>query len=407
MFYNCNNIEVVNIMMYCLFSIPIIVLLLFLILDIIKLKKEQMDKKRLYNKIIIKGFAIILLLIIVMLLENKVIKPYITNCNIEVKEIEGKEKEEQLIKEKEREEREKKEKTLQEKIDAINTEIDALEESLSQTELDKIKNEILEIDDVNSQNILYNRLVDFDEYIRLNASIESLKIKFKQAEYYNAYKDIEKISNEKMKDKLLTKISTLGRGKPIQVNERLTSNTEHKIFYYVGTPEHPTENMPLIIFMQPYSCHMELGENSSRYTDEEFFFIAPYTDINSDDLYNGLKEIIDEVVEKYKINKNKIIITGHSNGARSAMHLVSLFPDFFAAIVPIGAHAGTNYNFTAFFGICSEGENCKESMKEFVETANSHGGNARYSIVPGDHSSTGCSFLRSEVLEWVFAQEKK
>ncbi len=410
--FDCNNINVLNKIVYIVFFVAIIVVLVFLILNIMKYKKEQIDKKDLYKKIIIKLLAVIILLIVPALFERIIVNPYNTSCEKEEKERQEKEKEKEL-EEKEREKREKekleKEKELQEKIDAINKEIDALEESLSQSDLDKIKNEMLEITDTNSQNIIYNRLLNFDEYVKINTTIESLKVKYNHAEYYNAYKAIEKISNEKIKAKLFTKISELGRGKPLNVSKQILSDTEYNIFYQVGIPEHPTENMPLIIFMQPYSCHMDLGKNSSRYTDEEFFFIAPDVGSSNDDLLRKFKLIIDSVVEEYKINKNKIIITGHSNGARSAMKLVSFYPDFFAAVVPTGAHPSLpkeSIGITSFYGICGDGESCAETMREFVEITNYHGGNARCTIVHGDHDSSSCGFVRTEVLDWVFAQEK-
>ena len=378
MFYNCENANIINkiVKIGPLALVAFILLLLFL--DYHRYKKDVMNKNEFYNKALIKIILAIVLLSVAIIGSKKVIKPFIEKCH------EVKENEDDSLK--------------------IREKIVSLKKSLSKDEYERIKNEVNDIKDQTMKNELLYELEDIEKYINMNINIDNLKSNYNLAEYYDTYLEIEKISDTDIKNVLQTNILSLGKGKPLKsvANERMGE---------LIIPKHPIENMPLVIVMQAYDCHIDFANNSSQYTDEEFFFLAPDISAYDDGGLRKYKTVIDEVVEKYKINKNRIIVSGHSNGCLATFKLVDFFPDLFAAAVPISYHpngfSASAYRSTAFWGICGTGETCKSTMTNFANSINRNGGNAKATTVDGGHMATACTFLEKDVLDWAFSQEKK
>ena len=385
MFYNCDNVNIVNTIIKISFFVFAFITLMTIFFNYQKYKNNNYEKEDFYKKIFIKVLLIVLFILIPIIIDKTLLTPYKVEC---IKEEEIKEKE-----------------------SIIKNELITLKESLLQSDYEKIENEINGIDDFIIQNVLRNELASIYKYVKLTSNIELLKVDYNLKDYYNLYKEIEKITDNNIKTKLINNINSLGKGKPLDVTSGFNIKRSGDIAYYEGIPLHPIENMPLVIVMQAYNCHVDFGKNQSKYIDEEFFFLAPDVGMHNDNLLKEFKTLIDEIVTKYKINKNKIIITGHSNGARSTLKLVSFYPGYFSAVVPVGAHPSISKSDdhlkTSFYGICGTGETCKETMKNFIESITRRGGNAKYFIPEGDHMDTGCSFLNRDVLNWVFAQEKK
>lgn len=385
MFYSCENADIINKIVKIAPLALVAFILLLLFLDYYKYKKDSMNKNEFYNKALIKLVLAIVILSLSAIGSKKIIKPFIEKCQ---------EKEENKV-----------------DADKIKQELNDLKKSLSKGEYERIKKEVNDINDQEIKDELLYELEFIENYVNMNDRVENLKNNYNLAEYYDTFIEIEKISDTDIKNALQTNILSLGKGKPLSVKKAFTSNTKENITYNLGIPAHPVENMPLVIVMQAYDCHADFAVNSSNYTDEEFFFLAPKISAYDDGKLKNFKIIIDEVVEKYKINKKRIIISGHSNGCLETFKLVSFFPDLFAAAVPISYHPNgfnaSSFRTTAFWGICGTGETCTSTMENFANKINSSGGNAKATSVPGGHGDAGCSFLNREVLDWAFSQEKK
>ena len=386
MVINCTSSNIINMIIKIVFLLGAFVMLITLLSSYKYYRKKLLDINKFYNKVLFKLFCTILILSVPVIL-YKVVKPsFLFVCENE--------------------------KETSNNAEKIRGEIALLKQSLSPSDYEMLKNEINEIIDEEIKKELQKELDDIEKYVTLNKTIESLKTDYKIKEYYSTYKEIEELSDNDMKNKLYTNIISLGKDKPLDVNSGYTLQSTNGISYYLGIPLHPLENMSLIVVMQPYSCHADLAINSSKYTDKEFFYIAPPSVGAYDDgTLKKFKVVIDDVVEKYKINKNKIIITGHSNGALSTLKLASFFPNYFAAAVPVSStlpnFSGDPYVNTAFWGICGTKEACATTMQTYASRIINKGGTAKSSTYPGGHIDTGCVFLEKEVLEWALEQEKK
>ena len=220
--------------------------------------------------------------------------------------------------------------------------------------------------------------------------------------------------------------------------------------YYEVIPEGATINMPLIIYFiggspkdafanQEQDIFNELPmtaiTNGTAYKYSKFIFIMPSYFPYYKDSFIQVKELIDYVVSKYKCNKNKIIITGHSNGGAAVYSMVSNNPNFFSAAVPMSAPATANAKkfvntkFWSFCGTAGIDANYAISIHKFVNdinkinsTADAHltttnddfidkiyrdlgkevTSTTRYSRF--DHSSIQDFYNRQELWEWMLRQ---
>ena len=370
-----DNIMILFVKVGC---IALIVIILFTIyLSYKKYKRNELNVNDFYNKVILKLLSLVVVVIISL---------FLTTNNDSIND----------------------ENKVVVDIEKIRSEILLVKESLLIDDYNKIKSEINAIDDLNIKNALISELSNLEKYVNLNTTVDELIAQYDAGKYIEAYREIEKIDNSEIKDKLYEKIMSLQKGKPLDVKTKFTVQSMNGISYYESIPLHPLENMPLLVVMQANECHIDLAKNTSKYTNQEFFMIAPDIEPYNEDSLKKLKDVIENLIEKYKINRGKIVVTGHSYGGLSTLKLVNFFPNYFSAAVPISStipeFRASSYAKTAFWGICASEESCATTMKEYASRI---GGNAKYSVVPGGHSDSACAFVNRNVLEWAFAQENK
>ena len=394
---NCNQIQTIeninNILKYVEFAIAIL-LIISLIIDYINyVNNKLMVSKKIYYKLLIALLVIVIpngVFYVIKETNNNSCKEIITP--VEKPKEEEKNNDDVYIN------------NVKDKISKLNNELNDEYYNDAIENLNNIKNEEV-------KNNLKEELNNLKKYLDYKNSLDKLKNNYNNQEYYDLYLEIEESENENLKKYLLNYISTLGFNMVLNIQSGIHLNKSGSISYYEGIPKHPTENMPLVIFMQANDCHLSFFRNSSAYTDQEFFFLAPDVGPYNDDLLKSFKSIIDNTILRYRINKNKIIITGHSNGALSTLKLVSFFPNYFAVAVPISStlpnFSAKAYSNTAFWGICGTGESCATTMQEYAASINKNGGNAKSSTVRGGHNDAACAFIDKNLLKWVFAQEKK
>lgn len=123
--------------------------------------------------------------------------------------------------------------------------------------------------------------------------------------------------------------------------------------YYLHIPEGAEKGMPLIIFLHGdgqvdnidgLSNYGMMHEAREIYgSNFPFIAITPCTRtiswVNAP-IPDVLMELINEVADTYFIDREKIIITGHSRGAIGTWNLISLYGDFFSAAVPVSCDYG-------------------------------------------------------------------
>ena len=204
---------------------------------------------------------------------------------------------------------------------------------------------------------------------------------------------------------------------------KYTTSTNKTINYYQIVSNNPTYDMPLIVYLHGDGETYNLNSIPklpiynfilNEYLDNSFIFIAPHRskrDWVSNTVTINLKELIDNIVNNYHIDKNKIIIMGASRGSMGVWNMVSLYGDYFSAACPISWHPTTNLNynnlvkvpFYAISGNTKYPENeVNKKMTETINRINELGGNALIKTYDGQtHDTIAAAFPNKELLNWL------
>lgn len=197
--------------------------------------------------------------------------------------------------------------------------------------------------------------------------------------------------------------------------------------YYLFVPENATEDMPLFIFLHgdgevPYPTRLEnYGPmvSAKEIYGNEFPFIAvfPHTRVyswTSATIPITLKGLLDDVIETYHINKDSVILTGHSRGSIGVWQLLSEHGDYFSAAVPISCGPGAELDLEAcakvpvlgFVGNWDEAESqYGYAMKWSIDKINEMGGYAELRVLDRvNHANTCVAAFTEEIFEWLLSQ---
>lgn len=204
--------------------------------------------------------------------------------------------------------------------------------------------------------------------------------------------------------------------------------TDQKMDYYLFLPENAVEDMPLIIFLHGVGQvgHVEgledygLMESATDIYGWDFPFIAisPCTWVKSwtlDYVYLTLKDLIDSVADTYCVDKDRIIITGHSLGALGVWHMVQTYGDYFSAAVPVSGNPKKtpaeegflNVPVWAFAGGAGSSyeSQCQWHMGKAVKQITDFGGQAQLTVYDNlDHIQMKTAPYSLETIEWMLAQ---
>lgn len=199
--------------------------------------------------------------------------------------------------------------------------------------------------------------------------------------------------------------------------------------YYLFIPEGATENMPLVIYLHGDGDVGRMGNllcngvplfATWAYGDNyPFLILTPSTRTTSwiDGTIPGtLMELIAHIAEEYKVDQEKIIITGHSRGAIGVWYLINEHGDYFSAAVPVSCDSDIpeNHNYEMFAqvpirafvgtGDLDEKE-IIEPMRSYIDATQQAGGDAELTIVQwATHSQTPERSFTKETFEWMLTQ---
>ena len=127
------------------------------------------------------------------------------------------------------------------------------------------------------------------------------------------------------------------------------------------------------------------------------------------------KELLDNVIQLYPIDKDRIYIVGLSMGGMGTFDMVCRFPDLFAAAIPIcgGIHTDrldgfySNTVFRIFHGDVDSVVPVRLSREAYLKLK-SKGVDVEYIEFPGvNHGSWDPAFNRRDFMSWLFQQRKK
>lgn len=150
--------------------------------------------------------------------------------------------------------------------------------------------------------------------------------------------------------------------------------------------------------------------NRDREKDEDFF---PFNGEISPTL-QAVKKLLDKVVTKYPIDKNRIYIMGLSMGGMGTFDMVCRYPDLFAAAIPICGginterleQIDTSTNFRIYHGDADSVVPVKFSRDAYIVLKEKKV-NVEYIEFPSiNHDSWTPAFNMPDFMEWLFSQSK-
>jgi predicted peptidase len=124
-------------------------------------------------------------------------------------------------------------------------------------------------------------------------------------------------------------------------------------------------------------------------------------------------EIVDALVGKLPIDRDRIYVTGHSMGGAGTWHMIAQRPGFFAAAVPVCGHPDLATVPTVarvpiwnFHGDADDVEPVQTSRR-MIEALRKAGAYPRYTEYPGvGHDVFMWAYTEPALVEWLFARSR-
>lgn len=201
--------------------------------------------------------------------------------------------------------------------------------------------------------------------------------------------------------------------------------TDRTIDYHMYIPENATENMPLIIYLHGVGAvganrlneYNPLVSKAVEVYGEAypFLILAPssmgFKTWISRNMPERVKALVDHIVERYHVDRTKIIITGHSMGANGVFRQIELYGDFYSAAIPISAPSTSIIELEKCLDVPMWGfagskeypydQNMRDTFLKIEEME----GNVKFTILEGvEHKNTAYRTFLYDVFEWAIAQ---
>ena len=204
-----------------------------------------------------------------------------------------------------------------------------------------------------------------------------------------------------------------------------------ELAYWLYIPEGATDNMPLVIYLHGTEGKgndfknktkkaITYGPGSDIYNNRREFnaiILMPQARYKQEIYGNELMELIEYIVNKYKINKKKVSLVGMSEGGYHIGSNVADYADYFSAIVFLATYPSNPEKFLnmPILSVCGENDYERiNTMIYFSKRVNELGGNAKHYTLPGlGHTivdNNGYSVFRDEkydLVDWMIKQTKK
>lgn len=213
---------------------------------------------------------------------------------------------------------------------------------------------------------------------------------------------------------------------PKQVAATFDSNIHVRINYLLYLPpDYATkEKVPLLVFLHGAGERGDDLEKVKRHgppklidQGKTFPFIIVSPQCGTGQWWTTkqaeLTALIDDIVSKYKVDRERIYLTGLSMGGFGTWSLAAYTSDRFAAIIPIcgggepiAARVLKNTPVWAFHGGKDPIVAVKRSQ-EMVDAINKANGDAKLTIYPdAGHDSWTATYDNPEIYEWLLAHKR-
>ncbi len=211
-----------------------------------------------------------------------------------------------------------------------------------------------------------------------------------------------------------------------QVARRLKREVTVELDYLLYLPEgyEDKEAWPLIVFLHGVG---ERGENIDAVRRQglpkmidagkqlPFVVVSPQCHRRFwwPQIGREVMTLVDEIIETHKVDPSRVYLTGLSMGGYGTWSVGCMFPERFAAILPICgggepfiAETLKDTPVWAFHGDADPVVPLRESQR-MVDAINRAGGNARLTIYPGvGHDAWTQTYSNDAVYEWLLSHRK-
>ena len=210
------------------------------------------------------------------------------------------------------------------------------------------------------------------------------------------------------------------------LDAKITKSVHLNYLLYLpkGYGENPDEKWPLILFLHGSGERGDNLELVKKYgiakvveERDDFPFIAVSPQCQADGWWShkveALNALLDEMLAIYSVDPARVYLTGLSMGGYGAWHLAALYPQRFAAVVPIcgggtaaEARSLKDIPVWVFHGAKDSRVPLSESEK-MVTALKGVGGNVRFTVYPeADHDSWTLTYDNPELYEWLLQQRR-
>lgn len=211
-----------------------------------------------------------------------------------------------------------------------------------------------------------------------------------------------------------------------------------KMDYYIYIPKYATDvkKLPVHVYLHggggTGGIKYSLPKMINKGLDVNGIVISPLSTSGqwlNEDLEDAVVELTKQVVESYDADSNRISLSGHSNGANGGYRILSRYPDYFSAFVPISGqpkymvtakdpNRWTDIKDVQIWAFHSKNDNLigykwplsileqtkEEGLDNFeLHTFNSAGHDIYYKVFGEKFEKNGKEW---SVLDWCFAQSK-
>jgi predicted peptidase len=184
------------------------------------------------------------------------------------------------------------------------------------------------------------------------------------------------------------------------------------------------EPWPLILYLHGGSLRGDDISQMKRWglaekvaADPKFPFIVVSPQCHKGEIWtdvDALAAVLDEVARTYRVDPDRVYITGHSMGGRGALYAAYKMPERFAAVVslapaaPITAWADklAAVPLWLFHGPNDQFTPLKE-VEELVHAIEAAGGHPQLTVLPGRDHYILDVYDRPDVYEWLAKQKRK
>lgn len=147
--------------------------------------------------------------------------------------------------------------------------------------------------------------------------------------------------------------------------------------------------------------------------DFPFITVSPQCPANTRWNIEDLEAMLKQLQTKYRIDENRIYLTGLSMGGFGTWSWASMHPEHFAAIVPVcgggDIQFAGNLKDIPVWAFHGESDNVVPAKRtvEMVEAVNIKGGSARMTIYPGvGHDSWINAYAEKDLYTWLLSHTK-